>query len=115
MLNILIYQSILHTALNAHDPGHWCLQQDAVQQALITSLKLQPQSSSQQMTLQEGSWGKEDKANMLRLVLEQKRLCLLPALCLSAHISQFYTWNSPSLVPVEEQLSASGGASGNPV
>lgn len=61
MLNILIYQSILHTALNAHDPGHWCLQQDAVQQVLITSLKLWPQSSSQQMTLQEGSWARRTK------------------------------------------------------
>lgn len=50
-------------------------EQEAIQKDLIITPKFQPQSSSQ-LLLQEGGWSRLGKGRMLRLVLEQGRLCL---------------------------------------
>lgn len=85
------------------------------------------------MFLQEGSWGRQDKKKDAHAgfgaegsawtpradphALACLILVMLPApFCLAARLSFLFSvmcLNTPSLVAVEEQLSASGAASGN--
>lgn len=72
MLHVFIHRSLFHKVLNTQDSRRTCC---LSRMLFIITPKFQPQSSSQ-LFPQEGSWSRQHKGRMLRLVLEQRQLCL---------------------------------------